>query len=150
MKIFGIKIQVWFKRNEFNICDIDGIGKYGNTAIMQAAREGNIEIIKELLQLEANLNILNEAGNNALWNACVSDCKECVEALIEAGIDLNTQNINGTTPLMYCACTGKEYFVELLIQKGANTQLLDLDGFKAIDLAVTPKIIAMLKNANLS
>lgn len=50
---------------------------------------------------------------------------------------------------MYCASAGKEDFVELLLQNHANTLLESLDGFKAIDLAVTPKIVKMLKDANL-
>ena len=150
MKIFGIKIQVWFKRNNFNICDINAMGEYGNTPLIQAAREGNISILKELLELDAQLDIVNDSGNSALWNACFSDSYECFETLIHAGCNINTQNVNGITCLMYCACTGKEKFVQLLLDNHANTELENIDGFKAIDLAVTTKIVALLKNANLS
>ena len=44
----------------------------------------------------------------------------------------------------------KDDFVELLLKYGANTKFESLDGFKAIDLAVTPKIVKLLKNAKVS
>lgn len=150
MKSFGIKTQVWFKRNNYNLCDINAAGVYGNTALMQAAREGNVEIVKELIHLDAILDIKNDDGNTALWNACFGESYECFDALVKAGIDINSQNCSGVTVLMYSSCTGKEDFVEMLLNAGADTQIENIDGFKAIDLAVTPKIVSLLKNANAS
>ena len=49
-----------------------------------------------------------------------------------------------------CASAGKDDFVELLLKYKARTDVESLDGFKAIDLAVTPKIVKLLKNANIS
>ena len=54
-------------------------------------------------------------------------------------------NDNGVTALMYSASAGKEDMVKLLLEAGANKTIENLDGFKAIDLAVTPKIFKMLK-----
>jgi ankyrin repeat protein len=150
MKKCGISTQVWLKHNEYDVKDINKVGKHGNSALMKASREGNIEVVKELIALGADLSIKNVDGNSALWNACFGNSYECFHALVEAGIDINSQNDNAVTALMYCASAGKEDFVELLLQNNANTLLESLDGFKAIDLAVTPKIVKMLKNANLS
>lgn len=146
----GISTQVWLKHNNYDINDINKVGQYGNSALMKASREGNGEVVKELIALGVDLNIKNIDGNTALWNACFGNSYECFHLLIEAGIDINSQNDNGVTALMYCASAGKEDFVELLLQNNANTQLESLDGFKAIDLAVTPKIVKMLKHANVS
>ena len=146
----GISTQVWLKHNDYDINDINKVGQYGNSALMKASREGNSEVVKELIALGVDLNIKNIDGNTALWNACFGNSYECFHLLIEAGIDMDSQNDNGVTALMYCASAGKEDFVELLLQNNANTQLESLDGFKAIDLAVTPKIVKMLKYATLS
>jgi ankyrin repeat protein len=54
-------------------------------------------------------------------------------------------NDNGVTALMYSASAGKEDMVKLLLDFGANKDLENLDGFKAIDLACTPKIYKLLK-----
>lgn len=69
----------------------------------------------------------------------------CVELLVKAGIALDSMNDNGVTALMYSASAGKEEMVRILLEFGANTSLENLDGFKAIDLAVTPRIYKMLK-----
>jgi len=68
--------------------------------------------------------------------------------LIDAGIDINSKNVNDVTALMYCASAGKEDFVKLLLENGAKSDIENLDGFKAIDLAVTPSIYKMLKNVS--
>ena len=144
---FSEKTITWFKENDYDLNNLSKQGKHGNSAVMKAAREAEIDIVKELIQKGVNLNLENVDGNTALWNACFASSFECFYALIDAGIDINSTNVNGVTSLMYCASAGKEDFVELLLKYKANSKIENLDGFKAIDLAVTPKIVKMLKNA---
>lgn len=144
------ELKTWLRENEYNPSDLDSVGKYGNSAVMKASREGKANLVKELIDLGVNLNIKNVDGNSALWNACFANSYECFEILIKAGIDIDSQNVNSVTALMYCASAGKEDFVRLLIQYSANTQIESLDGFKAIDLAVTSKIVKLLKDAAIS
>jgi uncharacterized protein len=141
------QLKEWLSANVYSQDDLNSVGKYGNSAIMKACREGNIYIVDELISLNVNLNVKNVDGNSALWNACFGNSYECFEALVKAGIDINSQNVNNVTSLMYCASAGKDDFVELLLKYDAQTQIESLDGFKAIDLAVTPKIVKLLKNA---
>ncbi len=143
-------LKEWLILNEYSLDDLNSVGKYGNSALMKACREANIQIVDELLALGVDLNIKNVDGNSALWNACFGNSYECFEALVKAGIDIDSQNVNNVTSLMYCASAGKEDFVELLLKYKARTDLKSLDGFKAIDLAVTSKIVKLLKNATLS
>ena len=143
-------LKEWLILNEYSLDDLNSVGKYGNSALMKASREANIQIVDELLALGVDLNIKNVDGNSALWNACFGNSYECFEALVKAGIDIDSQNVNNVTSLMYCASAGKEDFVELLLKYKARTDFESLDGFKAIDLAVTSKIVKLLKNATLS
>lgn len=143
-------LKEWLILNEYSLDDLNSVGKYGNSALMKACREANIQIVDELLALGVDLNIKNVDGNSALWNACFGNSYECFEALVRAGIDIDSQNVNNVTSLMYCASAGKEDFVELLLKYKARTDFESLDGFKAIDLAVTSKIVKLLKNATLS
>ena len=138
----------WFKENDYDVNDLNKQGKHGNSAIMKAAREGNVSIVKELIQKGVDLDLKNVDGNTALWNTCFASSFECFYELVDAGIDINSTNVNGVTSLMYCASAGKEDFVQLLLEYEANTKLENLDGFKAIDLAVTPSIYKMLKKAS--
>ena len=144
------ELKKWLEENEYDLTNLNSVGKYGNSALMKACREGKIELVNELLSLGVDLNIKNVDGNSALWNSCFANSYECFEALVKAGIDIDSQNVNNVTSLMYCASAGKEDFVELLLKYKARTNFESLDGFKAIDLAVTSKIVKLLKNATLS
>ncbi len=139
-------LKEWLEKNNYVINDIDKVGQYGNSALMKAVREGDSEVTREILALKPNLEIKNIDGNTALWNACFGQDYTCVKLLVDAGINLDTTNDNGVTALMYCTSAGKEDMVKLLLECGANKEIKNLDDFKAIDLAATPKIYKMLKN----
>ncbi|MGB7403944.1 MAG: ankyrin repeat domain-containing protein [Arcobacter sp.] len=150
MKTLSSELKTWLKNNDYEENNLNKVGKYGNSAVMKAAREGNQKLVKELLDLNVDLNMKNVDGNSALWNACFASSYECFELLVNARIEIDSKNVNDVTALMYCASAGKEDFVQLLLEKGANSSYENLDGFKAIDLAVTPKIVKMLRNARVS
>lgn len=57
------KTLTWLEANDYSAKNIDA---YGNTALMKAAREGNAEIVKELLDAGADINLKNIDGNTAL------------------------------------------------------------------------------------
>ncbi|WP_419769590.1 MAG: ankyrin repeat domain-containing protein [Candidatus Marinarcus sp.] len=135
----------WMSENEYDIESIDKVGKYGNTALMKAVREGRSDITKELLEAGAALEIRNIDGNTALWNASFGQDYECVKLLVEAGIELDSKNDNGVTALMYCASAGKTDMVKLLLEYKANKEITNLDDFKAIDLAANAQIYRLLK-----
>lgn len=143
--MFSQNTLTWMKHNDYDPQDINKVGQYGNTALMKAVREARADITKELLDARAQLEVKNIDGNTALWNACFGQDFECVRLLVEAGIKLDSKNDNGVTALMYCASAGKEEMVQLLLHYNANKELTNLDDFKAIDLAATPKIYRLLK-----
>ncbi len=143
--MFSKDTMAWMEQNDYDINDINKVGQYGNSALMKAVREAKSEIAKELIDAKADLEITNIDGNTALWNACFGQDYKCVELLVKAGIKLDSKNDNGVTALMYSASAGKEDMVKLLLEFGANKELTNLDDFKAIDLAATPKIYKMLK-----
>jgi len=143
--MFSTTTIQWLEENDYDKNDINKVGKHGNSALMKAVREARADIAKEILDTDPNLEITNVDGNTALWNACFGQDYKCVELLVKAGINLDTMNDNGVTALMYSASAGKEDMVKLLLEAGANKTLENLDSFKAIDLAVTPKIFKMLK-----
>jgi ankyrin repeat protein len=139
------KTKKWLIENDYDIDDINKVGMYGNSALMKAVREAKSEVVEDILTLKPDLEIANIDGNTALWNACFGQDYKCVEMLVSAGIYLNKMNDNGVTALMYSASAGKEDMVKLLLSHGADKTLENLDGFKAIDLAVTPRIFKLLR-----
>ena len=136
----------WLKHNGYTLDNIDLQGNYGNTALMKAAREGNLQIVTDLISHGADITLTNVDGNTALWLACFGNNIEIIKMLIERGIEIDTINVNGTTPLMYAASSGKEEIVSLLVDAGADVRIKSPDDFTALDLAVTPKILRKLKS----
>ncbi len=137
----------WLEDNGYIRHNINHQGSYGNTALMKASREGNEAVVSELLEAGADISIKNVDGNQALWLACFGENQNVLNMLIDAGIDIDTQNVNGVTPLMYVSSSGKEKMVEMLLKAGADVSIQNPDDFTALDLAVTPKILRMLRGA---
>jgi ankyrin repeat protein len=142
---FTQETLAWLELNSYQIDNPNIGGKYGNSALAKASREANISVMRELLDSKVDLEVRNIDGNSVLWNSCFSGSDEATKMLIEADIELDSINDNGVTALMYCASSGKEAMVAMLLEYGADKEIENLDGFRAIDLAVTPKIYKLLR-----
>lgn len=70
------------------------------TPLHTAAREGNIENVRSLLQEGADVHALDDLGRTALYYAAFAGCAEAVTALLVAGSDPNLGDEGGVTPLM--------------------------------------------------
>ena len=135
----------WLEQNDYKKDDLNFQGSYGNSALMKAAREGNAQLVSDLLQAGVEIHLKNVDGNMALWLACFGENPEVVKLLIDAGIEIDTCNVNGVTPLMYAASSGKEKMVAMLLEAGADVNIRNPDDFSALDLASTSKIYKMLR-----
>lgn len=136
----------WMQEKGYDPENLNQRGENGDSALMIAARDGKIEVVKELIEAGADVNHKNDDNNNALWPACRSENTEIIELLIAGKTDMDNQNANGSTALMYAASAGKEQVVRLLLKYGANPKLKNFDDFRAIDLASTGEVLGMLKN----
>lgn len=139
-------LERWMEANGYLIEDINYQGEHGYTALMRAAKEGEVEIVKAILVRDGvDVNLANVDGNNVLWNGCFSGSAEIVEMLIAAGADLDNINDNGVTALMYTASSGKESMTKMLLDAGADRTIKNVDDFTALDLASTRNIVKMLR-----
>lgn len=74
-------------------------GNGGITALILAAREGNMEALKILLDGGAPVNQQSANGNTALIVAGMNGNAEVINYLLERGADVNLANAQGWTPL---------------------------------------------------
>ena len=74
---------------------------YGNTFLMFAAGEGNIDTLVFLLNLEADPDILNIYGYTPLIAASKNGHLDIVDLLIEAGADVTIKNLENRTAFYY-------------------------------------------------
>jgi len=105
--------------------------------IWTAAKEGNIEAVKQHLDAGTDVNAKNEFGLTPLHRAASRGHKEIAELLIAKGADVNAKDKRGTTPLHEAAGRGHNKDVaELLIAKGADVNAKDDNGWTPLHHAV--------------
>ncbi|MBC8244552.1 MAG: ankyrin repeat domain-containing protein [Verrucomicrobia bacterium] len=89
--------------------------KQGN---WEAARNGRIDVIKQLLADGLDIEMPDKEGLTAMYRASNNDQKDTVQFLLENGADPNTRDKWGNTPL---DVTLSGNIVELLRQHGGKT-----------------------------
>jgi ankyrin repeat protein len=92
----------------------------GSTAIMYAAANGDLELVRALIKAGANVKLASELGTSAITEAAIIGSAPVVAALLKAGADPNYKTPNGETPLMAAARSGKVDAAKALLDAGAD------------------------------
>ena len=108
--------------------DLNVLDKFGNTALMYAAKAGGFNSVKYLTERMSvsSLNQTNKKGQTALMMAAsgFNDAPGlCVKFLVEAGVDLNVQDEFGNTALMNAAKAGGFNSVKYLTERMSVSSL---------------------------
>lgn len=99
-------------------------GAFKETPLMRAAGNGQVHVVKYLLQHGAKANTRVE-GTTALWNAAASGRSvEVIDVLVEAGANVNDQ-CDSYTVLMTAARSGCVPVVKRLVELGADVTAID-------------------------
>uniref|UniRef100_A0A7N4PHI5 Ribonuclease L n=1 Tax=Sarcophilus harrisii TaxID=9305 RepID=A0A7N4PHI5_SARHA len=99
--------------------------------LIQAVKENDFELVKQLLEEGADVSIKTEGGWTPLHNAVKESNKDIVELLLEKGADPHIRKENGATPFIVAAIVGNVELLELFLSKGANINEYDNHGFTA-------------------
>ena len=105
--------------------------------LIDAARNGNIELVRLCLAVGEYVNFRDENGTTALYNATLVGYIEIVRLLLDNGADPNIRDRGGDTPLTIAVSHGDTEMVQLLLNKGADPNIRDNDGDTALGLALT-------------
>jgi ankyrin repeat protein len=95
-------------------------GADGATAVMYAAANDDLELVRALIKAGADVKAKNQLGTSALTEAAIIGSAPIINALLKAGADPNTRNPEGETPLMAVARSGKLEAAKLLLEAGAD------------------------------
>ena len=82
-----------------NGVDVNSADESGVTALMHAARGGNIEGARELLKAGADVNAVDKNGKAALIHAVREDGAEMVRILLGAGANIDAADNHGWTAM---------------------------------------------------
>ena len=98
------------------------IAKPPEISIWEAARNGNIEVVRLHLTAGADANIRDEGGWVPLHGASGSGHREIVELLLANGAKVNVPAMSGKTALDYASRAGHKKTADLLLQHGGKTR----------------------------
>ena len=128
--------------------DLQVTDKRGWTLLHHAARFGNTNIVKQLLDAGLNPN----AGDMDQWTplhaAIWLQNEEIIKLLVERGANVNAQDRFGRTPLIDAARKGHGRLVSLLIGLDANIHLQDKENKTALSWAYQRKDSSIVSEIN--
>ena len=108
-------------------------GNEKKVSFWNAARTGNISMLKEHLAKDMDVDAKDEGGGTALSLATLAGHTKTVEFLIEKGADVNLAGNDGSAPLHGAAFLGQAAAAKLLIEAGAKVNTRNHKGETPLD-----------------
>ena len=124
--------------------------RHGHTPLMEEAKTGNVELVKDLVKRGADLEAKSEKGKTALHYAAANGHVDVVNILLEHGAVVDARDRDWRTPLMLAAIYGCNHTVQSLVNRGADVSAKTLSGNPALVYAENnnhPLTLALLKKA---
>ena len=124
----------------------DGRGG-GRPPLVDAAKNGDRDALRALLQKKVDVNAAEADGTTALHWASYRDDLESADLLLRAGAKVNAANDLGATPLWTASQNGSAAMVRRLLEAGANPNAALLAGETPVMVAARsgyPEIVEQL------
>lgn len=122
----------------------------GKTCLQVAAHQGHINIIKYLLSVRANVNIVDKEGDSTLHYAAFGNQPEIMRILLVNGAHINVVNSSRCSALHISAHKKPPHCVKVLLEFGANVNIQDSYGDTALHDAIgkeNTEVVELLCNA---
>ncbi|ETN82010.1 hypothetical protein NECAME_08217 [Necator americanus] len=113
--------------------------------LLNAAYEGNINKVGELLRMGVNIDSCDDDHVTALQIAAFNGNNSMVTYLLDEGADLEACNQVGMTPFHHACREGKMTVVETLLQRGADIHRTTYMGATALTLAAAGAHLHIVK-----
>lgn len=107
-----------------------------DTRIADAARRGDRDAVRSLLDRTADVNSAQGDGTTALHWAAMNDDVEIVQMLLKGGADVKAATrVGGITPLLMACTNGNAAIIDALLRAGADASSAKSNGTTALMLA---------------
>jgi ankyrin repeat protein len=116
--------------------------------IIEAARRGDVELLREMIARGRNLEIRDPEGESALHRAAEGGHVEAARALLEAGLEPDLEGREAATPLLRATASraeGSEAVIALLLEAGADPHRRDEFSAGVIDYAAEGATVGKLE-----
>ena len=109
--------------------DVNITNKAFETPLLLACYEGNVDVVKLLVNAGADPNFADADHDTCLHNAVRNYCgKEALQAIIDHGADVNASNKSGQTALMIACLKRSADVLNILLNSGADPTVTDVHG----------------------
>ena len=138
------------EKGECIMQNVNARDRHGHTPLIDAAKAGDAETVKDLLKRGADVDARSDKGKAALHYAAANGHVDVVRILIENGATVDARDREGHTPLMFATIYGCNHTVQALITSGADIRARTLAGNTAMVYAENngrPLALALLKKA---
>ncbi len=125
-------VTTFLKKDGINVNAVD---EQGMAPIHYACSKGYRDIVKLLLEKEADVSMVSNRSVTPLHMAVSSGNKEIIKMLVDAGADVNATDKEGKSVLIYGVEARKVEAVKCLVSLGADTTLMDNTNRTALDYA---------------
>src|SRR3984957_705405 len=118
-------------------------------SVIQAAKNGDKDVLRALIQKKADVNQAEAEGAIALHWASYHDDLNSADLLIHAGAKVNAANDLGATPLWAASQNGSAAMVRKLLDAGANPNAALMSGETPLMVAARggfPDVVEILAN----
>jgi ankyrin repeat protein len=122
----------------------DGKGE-GRGLLHAAAEEGNINVVKSLLERGIDINGRNEADQTSLNRAARKGNLDIVRLLVERGAEVDSRDMWGWTPLHLASQYGHLEVSRVLVNHGANVNARKQDHCTPLDLSARNGHLGIVK-----
>ena len=120
--------------------DVNTVDSGGRTLLMQATIEKNHDLMKILIEHNADVNIRDQRQWTALHFAAQNYDFVSTKLLVENQADLNALDDYGNSVISRALFSSKHQsplLIKLLLEKGADPSLKNTSGISALNLAQT-------------
>ncbi|EKX47156.1 hypothetical protein GUITHDRAFT_107067 [Guillardia theta CCMP2712] len=107
----------------------------GDTALITAVAQGNVDQTILLLDASCSIHAQNRKGFTALATASLNGHLDCVRILLERKADVAKMNDRSEPPLFLACRSGHVECVKLLIEYGARVQTRAMEGNSSVFVA---------------
>lgn len=111
-------------------------GYYGNTMLIEAVREGNLDMMQFLLDQGADMGYTSVRGETPLHAAVDAEQPEAALFLLDRGYIIDIKNAKAYSALHLAVEQNKPAMVELLLDHGANIELTEKRRWTPLHIAV--------------
>jgi ankyrin repeat protein len=114
-------------------------------SLIAAAREGHLDVVKELMSKGLDVDCELKYGSSALMIAASRGHDELVRLMASAGAKVNRRNKFGISPLSEAAERGHHKVLRTLVEFGADVNMLHNNGGTAVLAAAVRRDLKTLK-----